>query len=150
MPASAILRKYLLAILGLGIIGVEAELLLMGHYDGYQQLIPVVLLGVGAAVMAWWLADGKARSLKTLRAVMVLYLVAGVVGVILHYDGNAAFEVELSPEIGGVDLIVESLTGATPALAPGTMIQLGLLGLLYTFRHPVLSGSDNANHQHSE
>jgi hypothetical protein len=38
----------------------------------------------------------------------------------------------------GMDLLSKAMTGAAPALAPGAMIQLGLLGLVYTFRHPAL------------
>ena len=42
------------------------------------------------------------------------------------------------PFSGGVQLVWEALRGATPALAPGTMILLGLMGLLYCYRHPAL------------
>jgi len=45
----------------------------------------------------------------------------------------------MRPSMAGLELLVESLTGAMPALAPGTMAQLGLLGLLVCFRHPALS-----------
>ena len=38
------------------------------------------------------------------------------------------------------ELVVETLYGAMPALAPGALAQLGLLGLLACFRHPVLTG----------
>jgi hypothetical protein len=44
----------------------------------------------------------------------------------------------MNPSAAGTDLIWESLTGAMPALAPGTMFQLGLVGLLYTYGHPGL------------
>ncbi len=138
MPLVAVLRKYLLAVICFGIVGTGTELLLLGHYDGYWQLTPVVLLGVGQLAICWHLFDRRPRPLRSLRAIMILFLIAGVIGLVQHFSGNAAFEQEMTPEIGGVDLIVESLTGATPALAPGAMIQLGLLGLLYIFRHPGL------------
>jgi hypothetical protein len=38
----------------------------------------------------------------------------------------------------GLKLFKAAITGATPALAPGSLIQMGLLGLAYTFRHPAL------------
>jgi hypothetical protein len=34
--------------------------------------------------------------------------------------------------------------GATPLLAPGIMLQLGLVGLLFTFRHPALARPGDA------
>ena len=59
----------------------------------------------------------------------------------LHYRGNAEFELEMMPALGGLDLFWKSMQGATPALAPGAMVQIGLVGLAYCFRHPLLSGS---------
>ena len=41
-------------------------------------------------------------------------------------------------------VVDERLTGATPALAPGAMVQLGLIGLAYTFRHPALRSAATA------
>ena len=70
---------------------------------------------------------------------MCLVLASGIVGVVLHYRGNADFELEMRANIRGVELIWNALTGATPALAPGTMILLGLLGLLYSYRHSALT-----------
>jgi len=39
----------------------------------------------------------------------------------------------------GFELFKESMMGATPALAPGMMAHLGLLGLALTYRHPLLA-----------
>jgi len=38
--------------------------------------------------------------------------------------------------MAGFELIWNSLTGATPALAPGSFIPLGLVGLIAVHRHP--------------
>jgi hypothetical protein len=61
-----------------------------------------------------------------------------VIGVGLHYTGNAEFEVEMYPSLSGLALVGGALTGATPVLAPGSMTLLGLVGLAYTYRHPRL------------
>ena len=66
----------------------------------------------------------------------ILFVLSGVVGLWLHYHGNVEFELEMYPGLAGFELFRESVTGATPTLAPGTMLELGLLGLLYTYRHP--------------
>ena len=42
-------------------------------------------------------------------------------------------ERELNPDLSGVALFSESMRGATPALAPGTMILLGALGFGYAY-----------------
>jgi hypothetical protein len=43
------------------------------------------------------------------------------------------FELEMYPGLSGLELFREAMKGATPALAPGTMTILGLLGLAYTY-----------------
>ena len=60
----------------------------------------------------------------------------GAVGLFLHLKANVEFELELHPDNGGWPLVQETLTGAIPALAPGAMFQLGLLGMLFCWRHP--------------
>jgi hypothetical protein len=70
---------------------------------------------------------------------MLVFLVIGGLGVILHFRGNIEFAQERYPTLGGVKLMWKALRGATPALAPGALAQLGLLGLLYTYGHPVLA-----------
>jgi hypothetical protein len=64
-----------------------------------------------------------------------------VLGVGLHYDGNEEFELEMYPTMAGVELVQNTLTGATPVLAPGSMTLLGLDGLAHTYRHPSLNAN---------
>ena len=65
---------------------------------------------------------------------MVLFLVAGFLGVALHFDGAAEFQREIDPAIGAWDLVKKVMRAkAPPVLAPGIMLQLGLIGLVYTF-----------------
>jgi hypothetical protein len=69
-----------------------------------------------------------------LRLLMLLFVLSGLVGLALHYKGNVEFEREMYPTLAGWQLFKQAMTGATPALAPGTMSLFGLLGWLYTFR----------------
>ena len=136
---SARLRPLLLGVFLLGTMGTGVELLLLGHYENPWQWTPLAMLTLGLAIPTMrFFVEGR-RLLEVFRATMVLFVASGCLGIILHYRNNEAFELEMYPEMEGTELIWESLTGAMPALAPGTMIQLGLLGLLYTFRHPVLT-----------
>lgn len=138
VPAG-LLRRALLGVLALGLAGTLAELLLLGHWDDAWQWVPLVLLGAGLAAVAWHALERGPASLRLLRGVMAASVAAGLLGVVLHYRGNAEFELERVPELAGWPLFREAMTGATPALAPGAMVQLGLLGLLYAFRHPALA-----------
>jgi hypothetical protein len=71
---------------------------------------------------------------------MVAFVVVGAVGVGLHYDGNVEFERELHPDDAGVIFLRHVVAGATPVLAPGSMVLLGLVGLAHTYRHPSATG----------
>ncbi|MDB4880271.1 MAG: hypothetical protein JWL60_1717 [Gemmatimonadetes bacterium] len=130
------LRPLLLAVVALGAAGLLAELLLLEHYESAWQWAPLVLL---AAVLATALAVWRRPTrpiLAAFRAVMLACIVAGAAGFILHFKGNLEFALERDPALSGMALVWKVLRGATPALAPGAMAQLGLLGLVFTYRHP--------------
>jgi hypothetical protein len=79
--------------------------------------------------------------MRVFQGTMLLLVFGGLVGCILHYQGNVEFELEMHPSLEGRELFWESITGATPSLAPGMMITLGLVGLAYGYRHPRLGRS---------
>lgn len=132
------LRAILLAILAFGVVGTATELLLLEHTEGFWQLSPIVLLGVGLLALGWQLVAPRAASTRTLQAVMLLFVLSGGLGLGLHYEGNKEFELEMRPALEGRELFRRAMMGATPALAPGTMSLLGFIGLASTYRHPTL------------
>ncbi len=132
-------RRLGLYLLLFGIAGTTAELIFLEHMEDRLQWTPVALLGLGL-LLGGSVAFRPTRALvKGLRALMALYLPTAALGIYLHLKSNVEFELEMRPSMAGLELVVESLKGARPALAPGTMAQLGLLGLLVCFRHPALS-----------
>jgi hypothetical protein len=133
------LRSRLLAILFIGVIGTLAELLLLEHYEEWWQLTPLTLLGLSIPLIVLCWARPSPATVKTLRGLMLLFVIGGMIGVYRHYVGNAEFELEMYPGRAGFELFWESLTGATPALAPGSLALLGLIGLAYAYRHPAVS-----------
>ena len=132
------MRSMVLAVFVLGLLGTGIELLFLGHTQGLNQLIPIVLMVMSALVLGWHGLERKSASLRTFRITMVFLVAAGILGSALHYRANEEFELEADPKMKGMDLVSKAMTGVAPALAPGAMIQLGLLGLVYTFRHPAL------------
>jgi cation transport ATPase len=138
-----LLRRLVLAILVLGMLGTAVELLLTAHTEDLAQWIPLLLIGAAFVVLGWHLLDGRGVSLRVFRWTMVLFMVSGVVGILMHYQAKAEFQMEMDPSLGGAALFWQAIrTISPPALAPGVMIQLGLLGFAYTFRNPALAISN--------
>ena len=135
------LRGFLLVLFLMGVLGIGVELLLLDHTEDLWQWTPLTLIAISLVVLGWRIVDRKPASMRVFRGTMALFVVSGFVGILLHYQGNVEFELEMYPTLKGLELFWEAVKGATPALAPGTMIQLGLLGWAYTYRHPALINS---------
>jgi hypothetical protein len=140
------LRRALFAIFLLGALGVGAELLLVGHTESWQQWIPLCLIGLSLFALLLQAVVPTAVTVRIFQAAMLLFMLGGGAGVILHYQGKVEFKLESNPALSGLELFREAVLGAAvpPVLAPGFMILLGLLGLAYAYRHPALL---NTNHK---
>jgi hypothetical protein len=133
-------RWLLLGILLLGMAGTTTELLFLAHDESPTQFIPLVVLGVGFAVTVWHAVQRGPASLMALQIVMVLFVATGLLGIYLHFGANVEFQREMDPSIGGMALVWKAMAAKTPpALAPGSMSQLGLIGLAYSYRHPAFT-----------
>ena len=139
MPNVSI-RQLVLGLVFIGIVGLETELALLRHAESASQWIPHVVLLLGLASTAVVFLRPGRRTLRTFQALMLVFVVVGVLGLYLHYRGNVEFALERDPSLSGFRLLWKALRGATPALAPGALSQLGLLGLIYGYRHPALAG----------
>ncbi|MFZ9898361.1 MAG: hypothetical protein ACO3F5_02850 [Gemmatimonadaceae bacterium] len=136
--AIILLRRGMLALLLLGAAGLIGELVLLEHYEDPQQFVPFALLSATLVVGGWHAWDGGRTSLRVLRAVMGLLILAAPVGIYFHLTGNYTTEHDFDPSLLGLDLWLTVIRGDAPSLAPGTLAQFGLLGLLYSWRHPAL------------
>ena len=129
-------RTLLLGIVVFGIAGTSTELTLLGHFEEWAQTAPLIVLASCLAVTIWQLLAPTAASVRVMRVVMTLLIVTSLVGIGFHFVGNLEFKRELYPELEGLALFLESVTGVTPVFAPGSMLLLGLIGLTSTLRHP--------------
>src|SRR5262245_11860246 len=143
----SVVRRSLLALFVFGATGTGIELLLLAHYDGFWQLVPLGLIAIALIVIAWHLAQRDRASLRALETTMAAFVLAGCVGTFLHYEGAAEFQLEIDRTQHGWPLLKKVMTAkAPPVLAPGVMLQLGFLGLIYALRHP----DDTAVHSPQE
>ena len=133
-------RRILLAIFLIGVVGISAELLLLNHIEDASQWIPLVLCGAAVASSAAVAVRPATATIRLFQLVMLLLVISGAVGIYLHYGATTEFQLEMDPTLQGFALLKKAIVAkAPPALAPGAMTQLGLIGLAYTFRHPALA-----------
>ena len=124
-----------------------AELVLLQHTGSAWELIPLVLIGLALVILSWHAITQHPASVRAVQGVMALFLIAGLAGIALHYQSSMEFKLETNAALSGWALFWAVMSAKTPpALAPGSMIQLGLLGLVYTYEHPV-SNAQLKNHR---
>lgn len=132
-------RKILLGIFLVGVGGIATELSLLGHYEELDQIIPLALAATGTVAVLIAAVRPAPATVRVLQFVMLLFVVSGFLGTWFHFQATTEFQLEMDPSLRGWALFRKAIVAkAPPALAPGAMIQLGLIGLAYTLKHPVL------------
>ncbi|MCI0660843.1 MAG: hypothetical protein L0220_07190 [Acidobacteria bacterium] len=135
----AAIRIIILAIFLIGSIGTGTELLLLGHTETLWQCLPLVLISISFVALIAHALVRKRVTMRVFQVIMILFILSGLIGLMLHYQGKMEFKLETNPALSGMELFWETIKGATvpPVLAPGMMIQIGLIGLAYAYRQKV-------------
>ena len=135
------IRRLILGLLTFGLAALALELMAIGHYEDAWQLVPVALIALALVAIAWHVIGGGAAGLTVLQILLVLIIASGATGIFLHYQANAEFQRDIDPGLSGWEVFTKTMHAiAPPALAPGVMTQLGLLGLIYIYQHPARRG----------
>jgi hypothetical protein len=143
-PSGETLRRWLVVLLTLGLVGTGADLVVLEHFEDSWQLIPLFLIAVALVALAAVVLTSSAVALRVLQLMMVLCVIAGGLGLVLHYRSNAEMQRDMDPTLSGWALFRKVIHAkAPPAMAPAAMAQLGLLGLAFCYRHPALSDDLN-------
>ena len=148
-PVTAQYRRFLFATALVIYLGAAAELGLVGHIEGWTQIIPFVLIALGLVAVLWaylgraqtagaQTAGAGRRALQAVRVTSALAVVGSVLGVGLHVKGNLEFEREIRPDAPLLGALWEAAQGASPLLAPGALALAGVLAAAATWRHPAL------------
>ena len=108
------LRRRLQVLVAVGAAGACLDLLLLGHVEGWQQIIPFTALALVLVSLAWLrLAPGTVAS-RGARAAMLLTMTVGAVGVGLHARGSMEFQRESDPSTGGLPLVRKVMLAHSP------------------------------------
>lgn len=132
-PRNLAISQMILALVFIGIAGLIVELFLLKHTDSVTQWLPLITLGAGLASTIAVARHESRNTVGGFRIVMSLFVFVGLLGLFFHFKGNIEWALERNSELGGWPLIWKALRGATPALAPGALAQIGLLGLIWAY-----------------
>jgi hypothetical protein len=135
--STSLLRPLILVIMGIGTLGILGELLLLEHYKFDSQWIAVMLTlltGVCTVILGF---NPNARVMRVVQLALLLVVLGSAFGVLEHVKTNYD-RMENGSNVSSLSPIWQALKGRAPALAPGALAQLGLLGLLFMYKHPNL------------
>ena len=142
----SLLRALLVGLFMFGLAGTITELVMLEHYEEAWMVAPLAAIGLSIVAAALHLVVDSARTATLLRALGVVLVALGAIGMVLHFRGSMEFQLEMDPTMSRWDLFWKVLhMKAPPTLAPGSLIQFGLLGILSTFRHPALAGTRSSS-----
>src|SRR5580700_3158075 len=99
-----LLRRWILGVLVLGLLGTVTELVLLEHYEQPMQFVPLVLIVAAVAALGWEVRRRNTASRRALQVVMALFVLAGFVGFVAHFHGSAEFQLDLNPDMSTWEL----------------------------------------------
>jgi hypothetical protein len=119
-------RRAILALTALGATGIGAELVALEHFRSPEQLIAIVTTAAALLTTAWAWCSPRLLAVRALQFAMLVAIGSGIIGMTLHYEAARRPPTDLVEPV------------RPPALSPGVLVHLGLLGLLASYRHPAL------------
>ena len=132
------LRQFLLVISAGVFIMTVAELFFLSHWSETIQFLPFVLSGLGLITLALAYFRPGRGTMTLLRWSMIIIAACSLIGVYEHMANNLGFWMEIQPNATAWELILATLEGANPVLAPGILMLGAVIGVTATYQHPAL------------
>ncbi len=142
---AGLLRRAVLALGGLSIVGIALELLIERHWGTAVRYVPWVALAISAFALYRLVRRPTPGTLRMVRIVAIAVLCAGTVGVALHINENYS----AAPLDQKYSLIWDTMSeparlwaaftksvGPAPTFAPAALAEVALLLLIGTIGHP--------------
>lgn len=132
------LRQFLLIITA-GIFAMTvAELIFVGHWNQTIQFLPFGLCALGLIVVGLAYFRPLPNTIKIMEWSMILIGACSFIGFYEHMFNNFAFQQEIQPHSTAWQLVVATLNGGIPVLAPGILLLGTVIGLTAIYKHPLL------------
>lgn len=147
-PTPQLLRRGLLGLAALTILGIAIELYSERHWTQPVQLIAWAALALTAMAIILLLGRPSARRVRVAQIVAAIVVMSAAVGVWQHIQANydaGPLDRQYGQTWDGMStlsrwwLAARKVVGPSPPLAPGALAQAGLCVLLATVRHPAFN-----------
>jgi hypothetical protein len=132
------LRQFLLFITAGIFVMTATELIFVSHWNETIQFLPFALCGLGLITLTLAYFRPSNGSVKTMYWSMIVIGACSFIGFYEHMANNLSFWLEIQPKATTWELIVATLNGGIPVLAPGILLLGAVIGLAATYQHPLL------------
>ncbi len=122
------IRQFLLIISAGVFVMTVTELFFLSHWTETIQILPFVLSGWGLIALLLTYLRPSPAALKFLRWSMIVIGLCSLIGIYEHISNNLGFQMEIQPNSTTWELILATLKGANPVLAPGILMLGAAIG----------------------
>ena len=132
------IRQFLLIISAAVFIMTVTELFFLSHWTETIQLLPFALSGWGLIVLALAYFKPSSTTINVLRWSMLVIGLCSLIGIYEHMANNLGFQMEFQPNATTWELIMATLEGANPVLAPGILLLGAAIGWTAAYQYSAL------------
>ena len=111
------------------------ELFFLSHWSETIQFLPFVLSGWGLISLFLAYIRPNPSTIKFLRWSMIVIGLCSLIGVYEHMANNLGFQMEIQPGATVQELVIATLEGANPVLAPGILMLGAAIGWTAAYQH---------------
>ena len=131
-------RQILLSISAAVFIMTVAELFFLSHWSETIQYLPFLLSGWGLISLFLAYFRPNPSTIRLLRWSMIVIGLCSLIGVYEHMANNLGFQTEIQPNAAVQELVMATLEGANPVLAPGILALGAAIGWTAAYQDSAL------------
>jgi phosphoglycerol transferase MdoB-like AlkP superfamily enzyme len=132
------IRQFLLIISAGVFVMTVTELFFLSHWTETIQILPFVLSGWGLIALLLAYFRPSPATIKFLRWSMIVIGLCSLIGIYEHMSNNLGFQMEIQPNSTTWELVLATLEGANPVLAPGILMLGAAIGWTAVYQQSFL------------
>jgi len=132
------IRQFLLIISAGVFVMTVTELFFLSHWTETIQILPFVLSGWSLIALLLAYFRPSPATIKFLRWSMIVIGLCSLIGIYEHMSNNLGFQMEIQPNSTTWELVLATLEGANPVLAPGILMLGAAIGWTAVYQQSFL------------